>query len=194
MRRLVNGMAGWAAFHQSTGSSKYYDEHLFYQHIAQIAEGRRWRVNQQQALQSSRRGAPSTIDFVFWRENGYADTRESLAFVEVKYLLGTNPSQDLRELRKDIDKLRTTDPTMLVNNQRLLYCGPAAKFLLIFAQENGLDAVENCASRLHGEIAALVGLARTGDAKNIYRSSLGTHLYTSLEWVVMAIAEKRWPS
>jgi hypothetical protein len=73
MRRLVDGMAGWATFHQACGASRHYDEHLFYQHIDALASGRQWRVSQQhRILGVVRRGAPSTIDFVIYRESSYA--------------------------------------------------------------------------------------------------------------------------
>lgn len=194
MRRLVDGMAGWATFHQASGANRHYDEHLFYQHIDSLASGRRWRVSQQhRILGPVRRGAPSTIDFVFHRDRSYADTQPGLAFVEVKYLRGSNPSQDLRELRKDINKLRSVDSAALVSSNRLVSCGRPLRFLLIFAQEAGLDAIRDCGTRMHRDVAAMVEQAREGALKNVYRASMGTYLKTSLEWVVIAIAEQRWP-
>jgi len=195
MRRLVDGMAGWATFYQSAAANRHYNEHLFYQHIESLASGRQWRVSQQhQILGPARPGAPSTIDFVIYRDSSYADTQPGLALVEVKYLRGTNPSQDLRELRRDIDKLRGTEPVSLASPARLTACGRPLRFLLILAQEAGLDAIKDCGTRMHGDVAAMVQQARTGNHKNIYRASMGTYLRTSLEWVVIAIAEQRWPS
>lgn len=195
MRRLVDGMAGWATFHQACGANRHYDEHLFYQHIDALASGRQWRVSQQHpVLGPVRRGAPSTIDFVIYRDSAHADTLPGLAFVEVKYLRGTNPSQDLHELRKDIDKLRTVQPESLASSNQFLACGRPLRFLLIFAQEAGLNAVKNCKTRMHRDVAAMVEQARTGDHKNIYRASMETYLKTSLEWVVIAIAEQGWPA
>ncbi|GGN59218.1 hypothetical protein GCM10011349_39530 [Novosphingobium indicum] len=194
MRRLVDGMAGWATFHQASGPNRHYDEHLFYQHIATLASGRDWRVSQQHRIVGpTRRGAPSTIDFVFYRESSYAGTQPGLAFVEVKYLRGSNPSQDLRELRRDIDKLRSIGSAQIASKQGLSASGKPLRFLLIFAQEAGLDAIRDCATRTHRDVAAMIEQARTGDHKNIYRASMGTYLKTSLEWVVIAIAEQRWP-
>ena len=194
MSRLVDGMAGWATFHQASAANRHYDEHLFYQHIAELASGRQWRVSQQhRILGASRRGAPSTIDFAIYRDRSYAGTQPGLALVEVKYLRGSNPSQDLRELRKDIDKLRAADPNMLAASNRLLACGRPLRFLLVFAQEAGLDAMRDCATRTHRDVSAMVEHARTGSHKNIYRASMGTYLKTSSEWVVIAISEQRWP-
>jgi hypothetical protein len=194
MRRMVDGMAAWAAFHQASGARRHYDEHLFYQHIASLASGRLWRVSQQHRIQgSARRGAPSTIDFVIHRESSYADTKPGLALVEVKYLRGSNPSQDLRELRKDIDKLRAVQLEHLGSSDRVLASGRPLRFLLIFAQEAGLDAIKKCGTRVHGDVATMIEQARAGNHKNIYRASMGTYLKTPYEWVVIAIAEQRWP-
>jgi len=166
MRRLVDGMAGWATFHQACGANRHYNEHLFYQHIDTLASGRQWRVSQQHpVLRSAQRGAPLTIDFVIYRDSTHADTKPGLAFIEVKYLRGTNPSQDLKELRKDIDKLRTVQPESLASSNQVLACGRPIRFLLIFAQEAGLNAIKNCNTRTHGDIAAMVERARTGDHK-----------------------------
>lgn len=194
MRRLVDGMAGWATFHQASGANRHYDEHLFYQHIASLASGRQWRVSQQhRILGPVRRGAPSTVDFVIHRDSSHADTKPGIAIIEVKYLRGSNPSQDLRELRKDIDKLRAIEVTSLASSDQFVACGRPVRFLLIFAQEAGLDAIKGCGTRMHRDIAAMVEEAREGDHRNIYRASMGTYLKTSLEWVVLAIAEQRWP-
>jgi hypothetical protein len=195
MRRLVDGMAGWATFYQASMANRHYDEHLFYQHIESLAAGRLWRVSQQhRILGPMRRGAPSTIDFVIFRDSSYAETQPGLALVEVKYLRGSNPSQDLRELRRDIDKLRAVEPESLASSNQLLACGRPLRFLLIFAQEAGLDAIRDCGTRIHRDVAEMVEQARTGDHKNIYRASMGTYLNTSLEWVIIAIAEQRWPA
>lgn len=195
MRRLVDGLAGWATYYQACSAGRHYDEHIFYQHIEAIAKGRGWKVDQQHALiGSGGRGAPATVDFVISRKSGEAGSRAGLLFVEVKYLRGDNPSQDLDQLRKDIAKLRGLEAGDFQFNQRLVQCGPPARFLLICAQEAGLDAVGACASRTNGAIARLVTQARTGNHRAIYRASMQTYLREKLEWVVMAIGEPRWPS
>ena len=134
MRRLVDGLAGWAAYYQACGVGRHYDEHLFYQHIEAIASGRGWKVKQPHPLiGSGGRGAPSTVDFVISRKSGEAGSRAGLLFVEVKYLRGNNPSQDLEQLRKDIAKLRGLEASAFQRNQRIAQCGPPARFLLICA-------------------------------------------------------------
>jgi hypothetical protein len=80
------------------------------------------------------RGAPSTVDFVISRKAGEAGSRAGLLFVEVKYLRGDSPSQDLDQLRKDIQKLRGLEPSAFQHNQRIVQCGPPARFMLICAQ------------------------------------------------------------
>ena len=195
MRRLVDGLAGWATYYQACGAGRHYDEHLFYQHIEAIAVGRRWKVGQQYPLiGTGGRGAPSTVDFVISRRTGEAGSRAALLLVEVKYLRGDNPSQDLDQLRKDIQKLRGLQASAFQQNQRIVQCGPPARFLLICAQKVGLDAVDSCVSRTNGAIGRLITEARTGNQRNIYRASMQTHLREKLEWVVMAIGEPRWPS
>lgn len=195
MRRLVDGLAGWATYYQACGAGRHYNEHLFYPRIEAIAAGRGWKVNQQHPLiGSGGRGAPSTVDFVISRKVGEAGSRAGMLFVEVKYLRGDHPSQDLEQLRKDIAKLRGLEANDFQQSQRIVQCGPPARFLLIFAQEAGLDAVGACASRRNGAIARLITKARTGNHRNIYRASMQTYLRENLEWVVMAIGEQRWPS
>lgn len=161
-------MAGWATYYQACGAGRHYDEHLFYPHIEAIAGGRRWKVNQQHPLiASGGPGAPSTVDFVISRKAGEAGSRAGLLFVEVKYLRGDHPSQDLDQLRKDIVKLRGLEAGDFQRNERIVQCGTPARFLLVFAQNAGLDAVGKCASRTHGAIARLITKARTGIHDNI---------------------------
>jgi hypothetical protein len=194
MRRLVDGVAGWAAYYQACGAGRHYGEHLFYPHIEEIGRGRDWRVSQQhQLIGTGGRGAPPSVDFIFSRLAGEAKSRAGMVFVEVKYLRGDNPSQDLEQLRRDIVKLRGLDASGLRENKRLLQCGEPARFLLICAQEAGLDAVGSCLSRANGAIAKMVGKARDGNRRNVYRASMQTYLKTSLEWVVLGIGESRWP-
>jgi hypothetical protein len=196
MRRLVDGLAGWATYYQACGAGRHYEEHLFYQHIEQIAVGRRWRVSLQHALVGSlpvRRSPPSSVDFVISRKLGEAGSRAGLVFLEVKYLRGTNPSQDLKQLRQDIDKLRALNPQGLINNQRILQCGDPAKFILIFAQQAGLDAIASLRPRVNGNIASMIVKARSCNHRNVYRASMQTYLRDSLEWVTIAIGEPYWP-
>lgn len=194
MRRLVDGLAGWAAYYQACGAGRHYDEHLFYPHIEAIASGRGWKVTQQHKLiGKGGRGAPSSVDFVISRKAGEAGSRAGLIFIEVKYLRGDNPSQDLEQLRKDIRKLRGLESTALQHNQRIIQCGSPARFLLICAQEAGLDAIGSCRSQTNGAIANLITKARTGNHRNIYRASMQTYLRENLEWVVIAVGERRWP-
>jgi hypothetical protein len=195
MRRIVDGLAGWATYYQACGAGRHYNEHLFYPHIEAIVVGRGWKVDQQPALiGSGKRGAPSTVDFVISRKIGEARSRAGLLFVEVKYLRGDHPAQDLQQLRKDIAKLRGLEASGFQHNQHLVQFDPPARFLLIIAQEAGLEAVGACASRRNNAIARLIAKARTGNHRNIYRASMHTYLRENLEWVVVAIGEQRWPS
>jgi hypothetical protein len=94
-RRIVDGVAAWATFHQAGHPNAHYDEHLFYPAIREIAEGRNWDAKQQQPLKrlAGAIGASKTVDFLIYRNSG--TQRSPVIIVEVKYLRGKNPVQDL---------------------------------------------------------------------------------------------------
>jgi hypothetical protein len=195
MRRLVDGLAGWATYHQACGAGRHYDEHLFYQHIERIALGRNWQVKQQQPIVGSTpaKGAPSTIDFVFFRKPGYQRSRRGLLFVEVKYLRGDHPTQDIENIRKDIDKLRGLQPASLANAPHLAQCGSPARFLLIVAQKSGLAATINLTSRDHADVVEMLRNARDDKPDLVYHAEGDAYIKDGLKWQVFAIGSARWP-
>ena len=197
MRRLVDGLAGWATYHQACGAGTHYDEHLFYQHIRAIAQGRNWQVKEQQPIDyqmaRKRRGAPSSVDFVFFRRPGNQWSRKGLVFVEIKYLRGDNPSQDIANIRKDIDKLRSLQPNDLVSPPDVTECGSPARFLFVLAQGSGLAATIKLKSRDNRDLITLLRKARRGGYKSLYHAQGDTHLESGLEWHAFAIGSARWP-
>jgi hypothetical protein len=195
MRRLVDGLAGWATYHQACRAGRHYEEHLFYQHIEMIALGRNWQVKQQQPIigSSSTKGAPSTVDFVFFRRPGNQWSRRGLLFVEVKYLRGDHPTQDIVNIRKDIDKLRGLQPTSLANAPHLGQCGSPARFLLIVAQKSGLAATINLTSRDHADVVKMLRNARDDQPDMVYHAESDAYIKDGLKWQVFAIGSARWP-
>lgn len=144
MRRVVDGLAGWITYYQACGTGRHYDEHVFYQHVDNLAAGRGWRVLQQEKIAGQGTpGAPSSVDFVIYRRPVNPASREGLLFLEVKYLRGDNPSQDLGNLWDDVTKLRPLTPSGLVCHATFTQCGPPAKFLLVVGQVGDLQNTLN---------------------------------------------------
>lgn len=197
MRRLVDGIVGWATYYQACGAGRHYDEHLFYQHIEAIAVGRGWKVKQQQKIVSTKGpGAPSTVDFVIYRPPGNLSSRAGIALVEVKYLRGDSPSQDASYLWQDVEKLRGLKVGELADSKTLAPCGLPAKFLLVVGQNSGLAATTKINPRLDGSRKAVEMLREaTADVPpdSIYWAEANTYLKESLRWRAMAIASRRWP-
>lgn len=197
MRRLVDGLAAWATYHQASASGRHYDEHTFYQHLEHIAAGRGWQVVQQaQVVGQGARGAPSTIDFVFFRRPGNLMSRAGLAFVEVKYLRGNQRSQDLRLLWDDVEKLRGLQVRNLVEANRFEACGTPAKFVLVIGQMSDLEATVACKPTAAGRRKSRLMLERSiseTPPSGIYWAEGNTYLKRGLAWRVMAIGPSQWP-
>jgi len=198
MRRIVGGLVGWATFYQASGTGRHYSEYLFYQHIEWMAVGRGWRVRQQHKIIGQRSvGAPSTVDFVIYRRPGSRASREGLLFVEVKYLRGDNPSQDLGYLWDDVEKLRSLVPTGLVDHATFAKCGPPAKFLLVVGQVGDLKKILSCNPQKLEKVKALKMLNMAMQDKppdSIYWAQSGTYFSDELQWRAMAISSRKWPT
>jgi len=194
MKRLVDGLAGWVTFYQACGVGRHYTEHLFYEHIEAIVKGRDWKVKPQAKLVSpaGRVGAPDTIDFVFYRR-AQVRTPAGLLFVEVKYLRGDAPSQDLSYLKQDIDKLRVTDVQALQAANTFQACGDPVKFLLIVWQGEGLNKTLALKTRTNKAVQTMLKRANTKDGRGYYKARQEPHLKRDVYWHVWAIAEPQWP-
>ena len=194
MKRLVDGLGGWVTYYQSCGLGRHYTEHLFYEHIEAIVKGRDWKVMAQAKFVSptGRAGAPDTIDFVFYRRT-HLRTPAGLLFVEVKYLRGDAPSQDLAYLKQDIDKLRATDVQALQAPNTFQGCGDPVKFLLIVCQAEGLDKTLALKARKNQSVQTMLKRANTRDGRGYYKARQQPHLKPAVHWHVWAIAEPQWP-
>lgn len=195
MRRLVDGVAAWATFHQAGHPVGHYDEHMFYTPIREIAEGRGWTAKQQQEIVRSPKppGAPETIDFVIFRKASAVSKRSPLIFIEVKYLRGDSPGQEFKYLKNDIDKLSPLIPTELKCAQSIAGCSEPAKFLLILARQEELDRTLKFKPKKNKAISEMLHTACGKPRSNIYRSTISTHLKSDHHWQAIAIAERRWP-
>jgi len=195
MRRLVDGVAAWATFHQAGHPVAHYDEHLFYPPIREIAEGRRWTAKQHQSIirASAANGAPETIDFVIFRKAGSGSKRSALVFVEVKYFRGKKPSQDIKYLRNDINKLSSIATSDLECAQLIADCSEPARFLLIVARGEQLDATIACKSRKHAGVSKMLRRARDKQLATVYKSTATNYLKTAHQWRAIAIGSPQWP-
>lgn len=197
MRRVVDGLAGWITYYQACGTGRHYDEHVFYQHVDDLAAGRGWKVLQQKQIAGQGTpGAPSTVDFVIYRRPGNQLSREGLLFLEMKYFRGDNPTQDLGYLWDDITKLRPLVPSGLVSHATLTQCGPPAKFLLVVGQVGDLQKTLNCNPRIQDKVKAhrlLSEAMKEEPPKGIYWAQPETYLRDNLRWRVMAISSRNWP-
>jgi hypothetical protein len=195
MRRMVDGLAGWATYHQAVGAKQLYNEHFFYQPVHDIAVGRHWEVRGQAKIVDSnlRKGPPSTIDFVFFRRPNNQWSRSGIVFVEVKYLRGDNPSQDIAELRKDINKLRHSDISDLEYSAILNHGGSPAKFLIVVGQTNGLTKNMNLRSRSDPGVVKMLRRGMQNPGAAAYAAVGDTYLSEEFDWRALAFGESRWP-
>lgn len=196
MRRLVDGVAAWATFHQAGHPVAHYDEHLFYTPIREIAEARGWVARQQEKLirAAGAKGAPKSVDFIIFRKNrAMIPQNLPLLFVEVKYLRGANPSQDIAYLADDIEKLRNLSQVDLECASTLARCKTPTKFLLILARNHEWDAILACNSKKNVGVAAMLRQARSLKQASVYRSKISTYLKAEYQWQAMAIGSRRWP-
>ena len=196
MRRMVDGLAGWITFQQAAGASALYGEHFFYPPMQAIALGRKWQVSAQESIipqNANKSGPPSTIDFIFYRQNKNQWSREGIVIVEVKYLRGDNKTQDIKELRGDIDKLRPLQISQLQYFNTFQNCGAPAKFLIVVGQKSDLEKISNMKARKNIEVVKMLKRGLNNPGKNTYYAIGNTYLSEKYEWQVIAFGETRWP-
>jgi hypothetical protein len=196
MRRIVDGLAGWVTFHQACNINDHYDEYGFYDAIKKIGRGRGFTVTPQAKLlkSNSKQGRKSTIDFVIYRPAGVSSKYASLIFLEVKYLRGEIPSQDISYLRGDIDKLRLLAPEGLDCVDQIKACGNPSRFLLIVGRGEELDRFNTHSSEKNPGVLEMLKSARSAKLpKLVYRSRAVSYLKPNLRWEVIAIGARRWP-
>lgn len=196
MRRIVDGLAGWATYYQACNIQAHYDEGVFYEAIFAIAKGRGFTVIRQAKLARDvgQQGAPWALDFVIHRPPGRGSKHPSLIFVEVKYLRGQRQTQDLRYLRADIEKLRPLKAVELECAAQIAACGAPSKFLLIIGRGDELDRFDKHKSKKNPRVLKMLKAARTMPAqKLVYRARTSTYLASDHRWEVLAIGSPSWP-
>jgi hypothetical protein len=187
IRRLLDGISGWLTYQQSTGAKTLYCEHFLYPPIHDIAKGRKWNVRAQQAInkEETKRGAPKTIDFILCRRKTN-DYKRGLLFVEIKYLVDTNKTVQLRELFEDMTKLQDNDASSIEGEATISHCGPAKKFLLVIAQGSVFEAFAKTKSRKNPETVQMLASALSAQLpRSIYRSTVESKLkksFTGMLW------------
>lgn len=196
MRRMVAGLAGWATYQQAVGAKQLYNEHFFYTPIHDIAVGRHWEIRSQAKIFDSiqRKGPPGTIDFVFFRRHNNQWSRSGIVLVEVKYLRGDNPSQDIAELRKDINKLRLLDVSDLEHSALLNSCGSPAKFLIVVGQTDGFMKNTDIKSRTDPGVVKMLRRGMQTPGAAAYAAVGDTYLSEKFNWRALAFGESRWPN
>ena len=195
MRRMVDGLAGWATYQQAAGAKQLYNEHFFYHPVHDIASGRHWEVRGQAKIIDlvRRRGPPNTIDFVLFRRINNQWSRPGIVFIEVKYLRGDNPTQDIAELRKDINKLRLVSVAGIENSSILSQCGLPAKFLIVVGQMAGLAKCMNLQSRSDPGVVKMLKRGMENPGSSAYAATGDTYLHDEFAWRALAFGESRWP-
>lgn len=199
VRRVVDGLAGWLTFRQAGGATTLYSEYFLYPPIYEIASGRAWSVLAQEPIKGATasapsRGAPSTLDFVFYESRGVPGNH-GLVMMEVKYLRGKNATQNLSGLQDDFIKLRMVARDTLRNARRLSKCGSPAKWQIIVAQRGDYARLSKSSSQNFGSIATmLLKAVSVNTSEVIYRSVIETKLRSEFHWHVIAVGEKMWPS
>lgn len=195
MRRIVDGLAGWVTYHQAGHPSTHYDEHLFYEPIRTIVEGRHWIAKQQQTISKFKKGSggSGSLDFVIFRQSRSNPNRTRAVLVEVKYIRSGNITQDLKYLRADIDKLRTLKYERLACASLLENCDDPSRFLLVISREDAFCKIIKSKSRKNSAVVKMLKRAHTQKIRGIYRTKAASHLKRDHQWQVIAMSESQWP-
>jgi hypothetical protein len=169
---------------------------LFYEPLRVVGRGQHWVVRQQQTIipKKAKVGARESVDFVIHRKKGDKASRASVLIIEVKYFRGDNPTQDIKNLRADIDKLRALDPATLECASSLPLQTKAVKFLLVICKSGAMNRTLNRKSKNHQAVVTMLTKARGPKRPRVaYRSFPQTHLKEDDRWEIIALGEQRWP-
>ena len=194
MRRLIDGISGWLTYQQAAGAKTLYCEHFLYPPIHEIASGRKWTVRAQERVkrQTGARGSPRTVDFIFFRTDT-KDYKPGLIFLEVKYLRGSNPTIQLREIGNDIKKLSGIGASDVESATTISKCGTAKKFILVAAQDFRFKKFARTASIKNPEVVQMLASSlRTNLPRSVYRSTVESKLKEEFHWHALAFGERAW--
>jgi hypothetical protein len=192
VRRLVDGLSGSLVFQQA--SKAIVTEHALYPAIHLIAQGRGWKVRQQQKLVRIKgaAGAPKQIDFLFHKKSGV--TRARTIILEVKYLRGENLSADRAALLKDMRKLSSTSLENLEGFDDEVEFRQPKRFLLVASQNSTLRELAKSNSTKGSPVATLLKKAlREVTPADVYQTTTRTYLSEKMHWIVAAFGERAWP-
>ncbi|GBR69199.1 hypothetical protein [Gluconobacter kanchanaburiensis] len=192
VRRLVEGTAAWLTFKQATSARTLYSEHFLYPPLFEIGFGRGWKAVAQVPVTKATptAGAPKTLDFVFFK-NSKSST--AAVMIEVKFLRGTNTSQELAALYYDFKKLRDVSIKKIDNaTLNTLECAPG-KWQIIVAQRDVYEKILKSNSVRREDVASMLRRAREGTLTSAYKSVIETKLKKEFHWHVFAIGEDDWP-
>jgi hypothetical protein len=195
VRRLVDGLAAWVTFKQAANAKTLYSEYFLYPAMYEIASGRGWSVLAQEPITKSspKSGAPSTVDFVFYR-NSRGSRPGGMILLEVKYLRGVNVSQELGGLQDDFEKLQNLTSDHLRHATSLSDCGYPERWQIVIVQRNHYNKLAKSGSKKFSRLVAM--LARASSKKlprSMYRSIIETKLKSELHWHVFAFGQRVWP-
>jgi hypothetical protein len=195
IRRLLDGIAGWLTFQQAAGAKTLYCEHFLYPPIHDVAKGREWSVRAQEPIKKliRTRGAPQTIDFIFFR-NDTDEHYPGLVFLEIKYVRNANGTREINGLAEDMEKLSEIDSSDIESADTISECGTPRRFLLVVGQGETFQSLARVRSKKHPEIVKMLSAAlQPKPANSVYRSYVESKLKKAFHWHVIAFGERAWP-
>jgi hypothetical protein len=140
IKQIARAISGWLTFQQSAKRHRTYNEYLIYLPIFEVADGQKWDVYPQFAINPAvrRRGAPETVDFVFCLRSEQGVLQRAV-ILEVKLI---KPRKRYTQLfSKDALKMTRLNENIIaevlgLTLKQTYKKGDIQRWLLIASQEN----------------------------------------------------------
>ncbi len=166
-----------------------------YPPIHDVAKGREWSVRAQEPIKKATgiRGAPETIDFMFFR-NETDNHDPGLVFLEIKYVRNVNRTSEIGGLAEDMKKLSKVGPSDIDSANTITECGAPKRFLLVVGQGEAFQALAGTTSKKHPKIVEMLDSAlRPKPPTSVYRSYVESKLKKEFHWHAIGFGEHAWP-